>query len=42
MTDRSFDVIVLGAGPAGEVCAGRLAQGGLSVAIVEQELVGGE
>jgi dihydrolipoamide dehydrogenase len=42
MTDRSFDVIVLGAGPAGEVCAGRLAEAGLSVAIVETELVGGE
>jgi dihydrolipoamide dehydrogenase len=42
MSDREFDVVVLGAGPAGEVAAGRLADAGLEVAIVEQELVGGE
>ena len=36
------DVIVIGAGPAGEVCAGKLAGEGLDVALVERELVGGE
>jgi pyruvate/2-oxoglutarate dehydrogenase complex dihydrolipoamide dehydrogenase (E3) component len=42
VNDRTFDVVVLGAGPAGEVAAGRAAQAGLDVALVEQELVGGE
>jgi pyruvate/2-oxoglutarate dehydrogenase complex dihydrolipoamide dehydrogenase (E3) component len=37
-----FDVIVIGAGPAGEAAAGRCADGGLTVAVVERELVGGE
>ncbi len=37
-----FDVVVLGAGPAGEVCAGRLADAGLEVALLERERVGGE
>ncbi len=40
--DRQFDVIVIGAGPAGEVAAGRLGQRGKAVALVERELVGGE
>jgi pyruvate/2-oxoglutarate dehydrogenase complex dihydrolipoamide dehydrogenase (E3) component len=39
---RSFDVVVIGAGPAGEVAAGRMAEHGLDVAIVEDRLVGGE
>ena len=41
-SDTTFDVIVIGAGPAGENAAGRCADGGLRVAIVERELVGGE
>jgi len=39
---NEFDVIVVGAGPAGEVCSGRLGEAGLSVAVVEGHLVGGE
>ena len=42
MAERSFDVVVIGAGPAGEVAAGRLGEGGLSVAVVEKHLIGGE
>lgn len=39
---REFDVVVIGAGAAGEVAAGRLGRRGLEVAVVEEHLVGGE
>src|SRR5262249_53887614 len=42
MTNRVFDVIVIGGGPAGEELAGRCADHGLRVVLVERELVGGE
>lgn len=37
-----FDVIVIGAGPGGETAASRLHAGGRRVALIEQELIGGE
>ncbi len=41
MTDR-FDGIVIGAGPGGEVAVERLHRGGMRVAVVERELIGGD
>lgn len=39
---ETFDVVIIGAGPVGENVADRVVQGGLTAAIVERELVGGE
>ncbi|MEU3252503.1 NAD(P)/FAD-dependent oxidoreductase [Streptomyces sp. NPDC006997] len=38
----AYDVVVLGAGPVGEIVAERTRAAGLSTAVVESELVGGE
>ena len=42
MSEREVDVVVIGAGAGGENVADRAGQGGLTAAIVEGELVGGE
>ena len=42
MTEREFDVVVIGMGPGGEFVATKLAGAGVPVAAVEQRLVGGE
>ena len=39
---EEFDVVIIGGGAAGENVAGRVSAGGLTAAVVESELVGGE
>jgi len=41
-TSAAYDVVVLGAGPVGQNVADRARAAGLTVAVVERELVGGE
>ncbi|MPV49625.1 pyridine nucleotide-disulfide oxidoreductase [Pseudactinotalea sp. HY160] len=40
--ERTYDVVVIGAGPVGENVADRVVAGGLNAVVVEHELVGGE
>ncbi len=42
MSPKTYDMIVIGAGPAGEALAGRLSAQGQATAIIESDLVGGE
>jgi dihydrolipoamide dehydrogenase len=42
VSELEFDVVVVGPSRQERVCAGRLAEHGLQVALVERELVGGE
>jgi pyruvate/2-oxoglutarate dehydrogenase complex dihydrolipoamide dehydrogenase (E3) component len=42
VSERDFDIVVVGMGPGGEEIAGKLAEAGLAVAGVESHLVGGE
>ncbi len=42
VNERIVDVVVIGAGPAGELAAGLLGEAGLDVALVESHLIGGE
>jgi dihydrolipoamide dehydrogenase len=42
LTNTTFDIIIIGGGPAANCAEGRLAKAGLNVAVVQHELYGGE
>ncbi|CAI6339962.1 unnamed protein product [Periconia digitata] len=42
LAETTFDIIIIGGGPVGNFAEGRLAKAGLSVAVIQHELYGGE
>src|SRR5215467_11656108 len=41
-SEHIYDVVVIGSGPSGRTVSSRLVKNGMSVALVENELIGGE
>jgi pyruvate/2-oxoglutarate dehydrogenase complex dihydrolipoamide dehydrogenase (E3) component len=42
LEERHYDAVIIGSGPSGRTVAHRLAKNSFSVALVENELVGGD